>query len=57
MNETEAAQKLADVLNEIQAAGHECAINRVSQAEFLIEVGDERAVMEPLLDDGEWLVV
>lgn len=57
MTEIQAAAELAALLNKIQAAGHQCSINHVSRGEYLIEVGDQYAVMEPLMDDGEWLVV
>lgn len=48
MTEQEAAEKLAALLNEIQAAGHQVAVGPE-----LIWVG-ETVINEPTFDDGLW---
>lgn len=57
MNEREAAEKLAALINEIQAAGHQVAINEVLPGRFLLEIGDTYGVLEPVFADTAWEVV
>lgn len=54
MTEQEAAERLAALLNEIQAAGHMCAIVIGHNGRYDICVGETHGVLEPRLDDGVW---
>lgn len=55
MTEEEAAQKLAALLNEIEAAGHRVNI-RSPRNDAWLEVGLQHTVKEPQLDDSVWEV-
>lgn len=53
VNEREAAEKIAALLNEIQAAGLQVSVSERSDRGAL-EVGDWFSVVEPFFDDQPW---
>jgi hypothetical protein len=56
VTEQEAAKRLCTLLNEIEAAGHECGSYATYDGGSIIYVGEELELKPPQFSDGVWEV-